>query len=332
MAFTATNNLQIDPNTLLRDQEHAAKLFVPDQFRLAPKHKFLFHVAFGINTGALSNVNIVQRYGQEINMLVKSVDLPSYTISTEMLNQYNRKKVVQLTHKPQEIAITFHDDNMGLINQVWQSYYSYYFADSTSAKNSAAYAKNATKSSDYIPTNYGLDNGSVAPFFNYIKIYQMARHEYVMYNLVNPVIVNWNHNKLDYAQSGVHDFTMKLAYEAVSYDVGEVTAGDPEGFGLSHYDNTPSPLSGINPDPSVINPSFVASLDIETIAPSILNTVINQVNAAQNTQQPIVANGQTGVIAVSTLQNIGGLAGVAFPTSPAVSNNTVATLTNLTGL
>ena len=103
--------------TILRDQQHADHLFNVDQFRLAPKHSFLFHVAFGINRHALQNAQLVQAYGDEIGMLVKSVDLPSYQVDTQVLNQYNRRKVTQFRHKSGEIAIKFIDDNMGLINQ-----------------------------------------------------------------------------------------------------------------------------------------------------------------------------------------------------------------------
>jgi hypothetical protein len=333
MAFTNNKNLKKDPNVLLRDQQHAARVFVDNQFRLAPKFKFNFHVAFGINPAAVFNGDLVQRYGQEINLLVKSVDLPSFKIETEMLNQYNRKKVVQYQYKPQEIGVTFHDDNMGLINQLWQNYYSYYYADSRTANQTGAYDRTATRRGDYLSQwNYGFDNGSTVPFFKYIKLYQMARHEYVMYQLWNPIVTNWNHNKLDYAQAGTHDFSMKLLYEAVTYETGDVDEGAVEGFGMSHYDHTPSPLSGINPDPTVNNPSISKSLDLEAIAPSFLTTALDQLNTAQNTKTSSAPYTNIGATTVNTASSPGGVAGVAFPVAAGENNApTVAKSTNLTG-
>lgn len=310
MAFTPNKNLIPDPVTEMRDYQHAAKLFNVDQFRLAPKSKFLFHVAFGINTAAVQNIDLVQRYGAEINMLVKSIDLPSYQVSTELLNQYNRKKAVQYQHKPQEIGVKFHDDNMGLINQVWQSYYSYYYADSRAAGLAGTYDRNATRKYDFITTQYGLDNGSTSPFFNYIKIYQMARHEYVCYELKNPIITSWNHNRLDYSQTAPHEFDMKLMYEAVGYSVGEVNSDNIEGFGQSHYDSTLSPLSG-TPDPSSLSPSFANKNNLESSSSSILNNVITQINTAQNTKQP--AGAAAVKAANSTAQTLNGLQGFSFP-------------------
>jgi hypothetical protein len=336
MAFTSNDKLKSDAFTYLRDQRHAADLFNADQFRLAPKFGFQFHVAFGINTGALQNTAVVQRYGAEINMLVKSIALPNYTVQTETLNQYNRKKIVQYYHKPGEIEVKFHDDNMGLINQLWQNYYTYYYADPMSAKVPGAYARNAMQSYDYIPTSYGLDNGSTDPFFNYIKIYQIARHEYVEYILTNPIITSWNHNRVDYADTKTREFDMKIMYEAVSYNIGAVDpnkdpAGGVEGFGEAHYDKGPSPLLGINPDPTVIDPSFVQSLDLEGARGSILASVINQIAGAQNTQPSINDSGTAGLLTPPTGTNVGGLTGISFPQNKTAGNaSTTATTSGIT--
>lgn len=300
MAFTPNTYLVQDPETIFRDQRHAADTFNVDQFRLAPKHKFLFHVAFGINPQALRDTSIVTTYGKEINMLVKSVDLPNFSIQTEMLNQYNRKKLVQYQHKPGDIGIKFHDDNMGLINQMWQNYYAYYYADSITAGIPGAYARNATQAFSTIPANYGYDAGSTVPFFNYIKIYQMARHEFVCYRLVNPIIQTWSHNKLSYSDTGINDFDMKVQCEAISYSVGKVEADNPEGFAVVHYDSYPSPLqSSVGTSLDAGGPSFVNSTTAIT-APGALSTALAQINTYQNSQQ-----------SSSPLNNAGGILGAA---------------------
>jgi hypothetical protein len=324
MAFTPNEFLRNDTNVTLRDQQHAARVFTDDQFRLAPKHKFLFHVAFGINPAALTNINLVQRHRNEINLLVKSCDLPNFSVTVETLNQYNRKKNVQTTHKYNPINILFHDDNMGIINQLWQSYYSYYYADSLAATDPGAYKRNATKSSDYINNTFGLDNGSTLPFFNYIKIYQMARHEYVSYTLSNPIIQSWNHNKVNYEESKGHDNTMQIMYESVAYGSGQVTENDPEGFGVEHYDRTPSPLQGSS-DAQSSSPSFAPS-NATNNAKEYLNTVVSQITSYQNPQTSGNTNGTSSVLSsiVQTANTgLGGLQGFQFPTVQNQTNNVV---------
>lgn len=319
MAFTPNQYLYNNTNVTLRDQQHAARLFSDDQFRLAPKHKFLFHVAFNINQAALQNINLVQRHRNEINMLVKSCDLPNFSVTVETLNQYNRKKNVQTTHKYNPINIVFHDDNMGVINQLWQNYYSYYYADSISANDPGAYKRNATKSSNYINNAYGLDNGSSIPFFNYITIYQMARHEFVSYKLHNPIITAWNHNKVDYEQSKGHDNLMSLAYEAVSYGAGAVEENEPEGFGSEHYDTVSSSLKG---EIAPTSTSFTSGAN-NNIA-EIINTVTEQINTYQNTQEN-QNTGSTNIISAasnSLTPSVSGLQGFNFP-APTQNNSTV---------
>lgn len=328
MAFTPNQYLNDTSNVLLRDWRHAARLFTDDQFRLAPKQKFQFHVSFSINRAALLDTTLVQRHGNEINLLVRSIDLPGYEVQTETLNQYNRKKNVQYTHKFKSTAVTFHDDNMGVINQLWQNYYNYYYADPSSSKDPGAYNRTATKNFSYTSNAYGLDNGSTTPFFNYIKIYQMARHEYVCYTLYNPLITQWNHNKVDYQQGGAHDNTMTLAYEAVSYDVGEVSSGNPEGFASEHYDQTPSPLQSAGGLTSS-SPSFVNQTTINPA--NYLDNIITSINTYQNTQtlQPAGTQGLLSNVISTAVQGVSGVQGISFPVTSTNSSVITAKKINL---
>jgi hypothetical protein len=328
MSFTPTNQLTHTSNVNIRDSQTASRLFVSDQFRLAPKFKFLFHVAFSINQAALMNINLVQRHKYEIDMLVKSCDLPSFEMKTETLNQYNRKKVIQLTHTYNPISMVFHDDNMGVINQLWQNYYNYYYADPSSSKDPGAYARNAMKNFSYIKDTYGLNNGSTLPFFNYIKVYQMARHEYVCYTLHNPIISKWNHNKVDYYQTSVHDNTMEIMYEAVSYSSGNVTSGDPEGFDVEHYDDTPSPLQG-GANTSA-TPSFVPTTSGNS--GEFISNLVTTYNTYQNTQSNLPTSSTPGVIQNvlgSAGQGVSGVQGITFPTNYVPSDVTNASVINL---
>lgn len=231
------------PKGQVGDYQHAARLFTDDTFRLSPKLKFQYHVAFGIDDRALKNMQLNGRHKNEINMLVKSVALPNFSIGTETAHQYNRKKIVNTKIDYQPISIKFHDDNYGLVNQLWQNYYNYYFADGRTAKSPGSYIRDPAKNGNYYKLPYGLDNDSSFPFFRYITIYQMARHEYVSYKLINPKITAWNHETMSSAEGTAHDNTMTVGYEAVAYGQGAVRRGDPEGFALDHYDLSPSPLS-----------------------------------------------------------------------------------------
>jgi hypothetical protein len=236
----------LNPKGNVADFRHASRLFVDNEFRLAPKSKFNFHVVFNINTQALKSLNFTFRHRNEINMLVKKCELPKFTIDVETLNQYNRKKVVQTKVNYTPVQITFHDDRLGVTRQLWENYFSYYYADPTTSKSPGTYHRTAMTNSSFAKRPYGFDNNSSIPFFDNITIYQMANHQYASYTLVNPIITAWNHDSLDQsAGNQPAEQSMTLAYEAVNYGTGivDTASGNPPGFGQDHYDTVPSPLT-----------------------------------------------------------------------------------------
>jgi hypothetical protein len=89
----------LNPKGNLGDFAHASRLYVDDAFRLAPKTKFLYFVNFNFYKDDKHDVlagfpKMQNRHRAEINMLVKSVDLPQYRSAVEVKNAYNRKKNV----------------------------------------------------------------------------------------------------------------------------------------------------------------------------------------------------------------------------------------------
>jgi hypothetical protein len=232
------------PKGQLGDWQHASRTFVDDNFRLAPKAKFLYHVYFDINKGALRDTSLKDRHQFEIGLLVKSVDLPKFTFKTSTVNQYNRKKVVQLSHEFQPMIFKFHDDRAHIVNRLWQNYYSYYYSDPSVAK-SQFYKRNATTGPENIKVNYGFDNNSSIPFFNRIVLYQLNKREYNSYTLINPLVSAFTHDTPNSAEQsgGNAECTMTIAYEAVSYDIGAIEGDNVIGFAKDHYDKLPSPLA-----------------------------------------------------------------------------------------
>ena len=268
------NNLAqgaLNPKGNLGDFQHAARLYVDDAFKFAPKQKFLYHVAFNINPDASAIIpQLTQKHGNTINMLVKSVDLPKFDITTETKHAYNRKRLLQKRIDYSPCNITFHDDNFGLTTAIWEAYYRYYYKDGNYASVDQAGSPQTTNSAYnraniYGTSNqqyrYGFDNDSFAPFFSSIIVYQMSRKRYTAFTLVNPLIQSWQHDTMDQSSSDVVQSTMSIGFETVWYSRGPVTEGAaPKGFATEHYDKTPSPLTlGGGGTSSLFGPGGVAS-------------------------------------------------------------------------
>ena len=75
----------------------------------------------------------------------------------------------------------------------------------------------------------------------------MHNHKFAEYTLINPIITSFNHDNHAYANGGLMQHSMTLAYETVKYATGFVNDVSPTGFGEIHYDVETSDLSNGNP-------------------------------------------------------------------------------------
>lgn len=327
------------PKGQMGDWQHAARTFVDDNFRLAPKVKFLYHVYFDINKTALKYSTLTDRHRNEIGILVKSVDFPRFTIKSQTLNQYNRKKIIQTGHDYGPLNLTFYDDRSNVINMMWQSYYAYYYSDSITATKPGAYSRNAIKPDSYKVGTYGLDNNSTAPFFNQIIMYQINNREYASYTLQKPIITSFGHaNHTSSDQGTPSECTMTISYEAVSYDIGTVASGAVKGFAREHYDKLPSPLSssgggtnsilgsgGILAGASDVFGSIASGKAFSSVE-NFLSTASSAINTYQNSKnltragikqegQNLLAGAAVGGIGLAAGALSTGLKNLNFPTN-----------------
>lgn len=233
-----------DPDLHLRDARHANQLFTEHSFSLAPKVKFLYHVNFALTTEAQSTSPNSTKFGKEIGVLAKSADLPSYRASIETKNQYNRRKHIQTRVDYNEVAIRFHDDNLGLTRSMLEEYYKYYVVDGR--RENFIEVNPRDKYSNNL-NRYGLDNQTTEPFFSFIKLYQLSRQQWFSYTLINPIITQWSHDSVDASDGqGIMENSISVAYESVLYANGDITEnGEPAGFTSqeTRYDVVPSPLT-----------------------------------------------------------------------------------------
>jgi hypothetical protein len=263
-------------NDILRDYTHASKTFTSNNYELKPKVKFLFHVSFTLNVeqipylrGVFSNSDI-----QELSLLVKTVDLPKYTIATDTLNQYNRKRIIQKKIEYQPVNLSFHDDSGDNARKLWYYYFSYYFKDPAQRYLSPNNTNGSAGANTNTTTGFGYNNRDIyndswlvkdwgysgesftdgtstnkPPFFRDIRIYGMDQRKYAEYVLINPLIQSWNHDTYDYAQgNSTMQHSLSIQYETVKYYEGAIgkTRPDTNIFGFadpSHYDTRLSPIA-----------------------------------------------------------------------------------------
>jgi hypothetical protein len=306
----------------LKDYSHAAKTFRTNGYEFAPRNKFLFHVFFTINTQqipALKNALFAGNQDQAtIGLMVKSAQLPTYSMSVETLNQYNRKRLAQTKIEYNPVQIEFHDDGGDLIRNMWYNYYSYYYKDPSQSYdspnnqngqlaqlqtpagfsyNSRDIYENSRTVNDwgYIGESYndgatglltGTPNGKPA-FFRDIRIYGLYQKKWAEYILINPLITDWNHDTYDYSQgAGTMTNRMTIKYETVKYYSGAIGGVRPDtnvvGFAdPAYYDTVPSALNRPGSTQSVLGQGGLLDAGIGIIEDLQSGGVAGLVGASQ---------------------------------------------------
>lgn len=232
---------------LVKDYKHASKIFVDGNYRLAPKMGFLFHIAFDLdpNLTRMSTTDIL-----EAGMLVKTMQLPKYTIENKTNNAYNRPNIVQTKIKYDPVTITFHDDSSDVIRSLWYDYMSYYYRDTDQTPDkyllNTKYNDMQTQSWGFTPSGSAVPGTNALPtgsrLINRIRLYSLHQKQFTEYVLINPQITSFQHGQHSQSESNTMEHTMTVSYETVLYNYGTIVPGADISFAELHYDGTPSPL------------------------------------------------------------------------------------------
>lgn len=329
-------SLQDSTDPTLKDYTHASKTFLSNGYQYSPRLKFLFHVYFNINTANIPQLQAAYGSGAiaTISLLVKSAELPKFKIDTTVLNQYNRKRVVQSKMRYEPSRIVFHDDQGDLIRNMWYNYYSYYYGDPShqyagisnmsgtmgklmTQANAFNYNTSDIYNPQQISANWGFQGetyhdgtnllfsglGGKPAFFRDITIYGLSQKKFAQWTLINPIITSWRGDNYDYSESGgTMQNEMSFEYESVKYFTGDIGANQPSnsvsGFAdPAHYDTTPSSITTPYGRETVYTNSGVVSAVSGTVQD------LNNTNAGLSGLQNVLGSVQTAGTLLNTFTN-----------------------------
>ena len=233
--------------------QHANQLYLSNHYANVPKAAFMSFAKFNVNQSVVPFTT--KDWDRQFTaLLTKSFQLPKFKITTETVNQYNRKTNVQTKINYEPITLEMHDDMGETSNGFWKNYYKYFYADSrygdksSQANIKAAYNDTKYGLNDYV---YGLNYGpniaskgyaSGSPYFlDSIDVYVLHQKNYSQYTLINPIITSWEHDTVAQAEgSKVLSNKLSVVYENVIYNTGKISSADS---------------TGLFEDPSVYDPS-----------------------------------------------------------------------------
>lgn len=239
--------------TFLRDPRFASKNFgtKSEILNRFPKAKFLYFVKFNpgyvpTNGDPIQKINDIR---DGISFLVQRIDRPRISFDTEVLSQYNKKRVIQKSHKFEPISITFYDTYDDRVVAYFIDYYKWYYGEPTASSeydwsknsiedvfekinsnfsgnfdiNSRLRRSDILKWFGFNPPQSGINfntNSSDVTYnhrhFDSIDIITFGCNVASCYRIVNPIITRFEPSDLDATDtSSISTTTLTVEYEAV---------------------------------------------------------------------------------------------------------------------
>ena len=122
----ATYNFNLDSQTLYRN---------------VPRVPFEYYVNFKLNQTPATAAYVRDYFNtaewQQVAPLVKTVEMPAFKIESNVMNQYNRKRISQTKINFEPVKVVFHDVMDGKTLKFWEMYYRYYFQDGNESGQNA---------------------------------------------------------------------------------------------------------------------------------------------------------------------------------------------------
>ena len=150
--------------------------------------------------------------------LIKSSDQPSVSYDTEVLDQYNRRKIIKTRTQYNPINIRLHDD---IANRV-RDYFHLYMSQDATFFPKGKFDTDRSVISDH-GDRYGLRPKSAFVgrdeiFGNFNIATINYKNEVYITTLLNPVVTDINFDSLDYADGNPLETALVMDYEGINYN------------------------------------------------------------------------------------------------------------------
>jgi hypothetical protein len=102
-------------------------------YRNQPRFPFEYYININLQGGGPAQKQYERYFNNvtwaQVQPLVKTIEMPSFKVETNSLNQYNRSRLSQTKLNFEPVRVVFHDVADGKTLKFWEMYYTYYFLD-----------------------------------------------------------------------------------------------------------------------------------------------------------------------------------------------------------
>lgn len=184
-----------------------------------PRSKFQFTVS-------LTHINPDGASGLKTLVLtrISTIDMPSHTVRTATLNQYNRKRIIQTGIDYNVISMNAYDTRDAEIEKFLVQYSNYYYTNVMGTADSQVYNDDVI-TSDFL-SGFSASGFKLQSDRNFIKDITITRKssddDVNVIKIYNPIISSVGADNLDYSSSEPVQYRIEFQYEG--YEV--VTNGN----------------------------------------------------------------------------------------------------------
>lgn len=188
----------------------AIQNFAQEAFRsdgdqlLVPRQKFNFSL-------------VIQRHGgSSINFTrVASATAASYSVDTTIMNQYNKRRVIQTRLNYDPITVAFYDTFDNEFYNLMRAYMAHYFNGGQGIEERISLEGTSTVDPNF-ETDLGFTPNDTRYYLPRVRIIQNGyRNQYRETNLRNVIITNVQGDTLDYSDSNPVMYTVTFQPEEV---------------------------------------------------------------------------------------------------------------------
>lgn len=184
---------------------------------------------YGTDTGAVITAKPRQKYNFSIFMTtiggsfqfekVQSVSLPDYQYNVTRLNQYNHQRFVTTKQEITPSTITFYDTVDNQFQNLLTAYAGYYYTQGLSGLNPSEIINNASNPSVSSPMGLKAIPANDRFFFTNITVLteDSGPNTGRAIDMINCMITNVTHDRLDYSDSQMVLFTATFQPEHVNF-------------------------------------------------------------------------------------------------------------------
>jgi len=225
-------------DTVLKPANRAAKLYTSgSDFQPAPRQQHQFVVVFNlypdvIDTFQRPNQQFLKSFRDRLHFICHTVDAPNFSVVQDIVNQYNRKRVINRKVEFDPMTIRMYDTHDGLAIKFVKLLYEFEFnsarlymkkgSGTVDTYETHNYTQNVFQDSDQFKRThkFGLREFDIDKhrLLKSIDFYQLAGKIYTKTRVVHPRLSRMDMDSFDYSSSQPVNVAMAFTYENLLFE------------------------------------------------------------------------------------------------------------------